>query len=153
MIFGFTAIALAAQLAVLPAEIAGHELRQEAQYRAYGHPPPCGNGFDLDARDGMCYPNGMVPPQFQTGRRYYGGGGGGGYGRYPVPCGMAPTSISATGCATRTEWSRLNFSRAASIRGSRATTTITTIGPGGATIANIDGLDSRSAAATFRYSR
>jgi hypothetical protein len=35
----------------------------------------------------MCYPNGMVPPQFQTGRRYYGGGGGGGYGRYPVPCG------------------------------------------------------------------
>jgi hypothetical protein len=86
MIFGLTAIALAAQLAVRPAEIAGHELRQETQYRAYGHPPPCGNGFDLDARDGMCYPNGMVPPQFQTGRRYYGGGGEG-YGRYPVPCG------------------------------------------------------------------
>jgi VCBS repeat-containing protein len=50
-IFGFAAIALAAQLAVRPPEIAGHELRQEAQYRAYGHPPPCGNGFDLDARD------------------------------------------------------------------------------------------------------
>jgi len=34
------------------------------------------SGADLDIRDGLCYPNGMVPPQFQSGRqRYYGGDG------------------------------------------------------------------------------
>ena len=57
---------------------------QEIQYRRYGRPPPCGHGYDVDSRDGMCYPNGMVPPQFQPGRYYpleYGGG------RRPVPCG------------------------------------------------------------------
>jgi hypothetical protein len=59
-------------------------LAQEIQNRSYGHPPPCGHGYDLDERDGMCYPNGMVPPQFQSGRYYpleYGGG------RQPVQCG------------------------------------------------------------------
>lgn len=86
MIFGLTAMAIAAQLAARPPEIGGSERRRQVQYRAYGHPPPCGNGFDLDSRDGLCYPNGMVPPQFQPGRRYYGAGGGGN-GRYPVPCG------------------------------------------------------------------
>jgi hypothetical protein len=30
------------------------------QYRAYAHPPPCGHGFDLSARDGLCYPNGFL---------------------------------------------------------------------------------------------
>jgi hypothetical protein len=85
MMFGLAAIAFAAQLTVRPPEIGGSELRHEAQYRPYGHPPPCGHGFDLDARDGFCYPNGMVPPEFQTGRRYYGGPRYG--GRYPVPCG------------------------------------------------------------------
>ena len=30
---------------------------------------------DLDVRDGQCYPNGTVPPQYQQGRqRYYGEG-------------------------------------------------------------------------------
>jgi hypothetical protein len=45
----------------------------------------CGNGYDVDVY-GHCYPNGVIPPQFQAARRY------GGYGRYgayagPVPCG------------------------------------------------------------------
>jgi hypothetical protein len=59
-------------------------LAQEIRYRRHGHPPPCGHGYDLDQRDGKCYPNGMVPPRFQSGRYYpleYGGG------RRPVPCG------------------------------------------------------------------
>jgi hypothetical protein len=61
----------------------------QVQYRVPVHPPPCGNGWDLSARDGMCYPNGYLPPQEQAARRYqyrYGGGNGY-YGRYPVPCG------------------------------------------------------------------
>ena len=38
------------------------------------YPIPCGHGADVDIRDGQCYPNGTVPPQFQEGRqrpRYY----------------------------------------------------------------------------------
>lgn len=80
----------------------GEPLVQQIQYRGYTHPPPCGNGWDLSARDGMCYPNGALPPQDQAARRryyrqdyehrgygdreYYGGRGYRG-GRYPVPCG------------------------------------------------------------------
>ncbi|MGY4351900.1 hypothetical protein ACVWXM_008393 [Bradyrhizobium sp. GM7.3] len=45
----------------------------------------CGHGWDVSARDGMCYPNGYLPPQEQAARQYYGGGRG--YGHYPVPCG------------------------------------------------------------------
>ena len=41
----------------------------------------CGNGYDVDI-NGRCYPNGVIPPQYQAGRQgYYRGG------RYPVPCG------------------------------------------------------------------
>jgi hypothetical protein len=41
----------------------------------------CGHGYDLDIH-GRCYPNGMIPPQYQAARRgRYGGYGG------PVPCG------------------------------------------------------------------
>ena len=37
----------------------------------YGRDPvPCGHGADLNIRDGQCYPNGTVPPQFQQGRLY-----------------------------------------------------------------------------------
>jgi hypothetical protein len=59
-------------------------LVQEVRHRRQGRPPPCGHGYDLDERDGKCYPNGSVPPQFQSGRYFpleYGGG------RRPVPCG------------------------------------------------------------------
>ncbi|MEY9121086.1 hypothetical protein ABIA03_006986 [Bradyrhizobium yuanmingense] len=63
---------------------------QQVQYGVPRHPPPCGHGWDLSARDGMCYPNGALPPQEQAARQYYhrgGGGYGGGYGRHPVRCG------------------------------------------------------------------
>lgn len=70
---------------ILTQGILTHEnLAQQIRYRRHGHPPPCGHGYDLDERDGRCYPNGTVPPQFQSGRLYpleYGGG------RRPVPCG------------------------------------------------------------------
>lgn len=58
-------------------------LAREIRYRRHGRPPPCGHGYDLDERDGRCYPNGMVPRRFQSGRYYpleYGGG------RRPVAC-------------------------------------------------------------------
>ena len=53
------------------------------QYHVPAYPPPCEHGWDLSARDGLCYPNGYLPPQEQAARqqRYYRGG------RYPVPCG------------------------------------------------------------------
>ncbi|MET4041744.1 hypothetical protein ABIC03_003435 [Bradyrhizobium sp. RT6a] len=67
---------------------------QQIQYGIPRHPPPCGHGWDLSSRDGLCYPNGALPPEEQAGRRpyYYRGDGGYGYprygsGRYPVPCG------------------------------------------------------------------
>jgi len=69
----------------LAQEVLAHGiLAQEIRYRRHGRPPPCGDGYDLDERDGKCYPNGSVPPRFQSGRYYpleYGGG------RRPVPCG------------------------------------------------------------------
>jgi hypothetical protein len=46
----------------------------QAARRGYGagsYPVPCGNGADLDVRDGMCYPNGTVPLRFQSGRQQY----------------------------------------------------------------------------------
>jgi hypothetical protein len=109
MLVTIATLALALQLSSPPSGAnAGVSLVQEAQYRAYAHPPPCGHGWDLSARDGMCYPNGALPPQDQAarqryrgqqyeerdygGREYYGGRegyGDRGYrgGRYPVPCG------------------------------------------------------------------
>ncbi|MBR1173704.1 hypothetical protein JQ617_07030 [Bradyrhizobium sp. KB893862 SZCCT0404] len=57
---------------------------QAIQYGVPVKRPPCGHGWDISARDGMCYPNGYLPPQEQAARRYYRGGG---YGHYPVPCG------------------------------------------------------------------
>jgi hypothetical protein len=59
-------------------------LAQKIRYRRHGRPPPCGDGYDLDGRDGRCYPNGTVPPRLQSDRYYpleFGGG------RRPVPCG------------------------------------------------------------------
>jgi hypothetical protein len=31
----------------------------------------CGDGYDLDIRDGRCHPNGTVPYRYQQGRQYY----------------------------------------------------------------------------------
>ena len=95
MFASIAGVALALQLGVaahplnesipLAQEILTQEiLAQEIRYRRHGRPPPCGHGWDLSARDGMCYPNGYLPPQDQAARQYqrhYRGG------RYPVPCG------------------------------------------------------------------
>lgn len=42
-------------------------------YRGYRgrQPVPCGNGADIDVRDGLCYPTGTVPQRFQQGRQQY----------------------------------------------------------------------------------
>ena len=91
MFASIAGVALALQLGV-PAQPLNESipLVQEtlAQVRYHGAgnpiPPPCGHGWDLSARDGLCYPNGYLPPQEQAARqypRYYRGG------RYPVPCG------------------------------------------------------------------
>jgi carbohydrate-selective porin OprB len=89
MIVSTVAAALAVQLSMTPGSAVAPVLPQAAlpqavQYRVPVHPPPCGHGWDLSARDGLCYPNGALPPQDQTARQYphhYRGG------RYPVPCG------------------------------------------------------------------
>jgi carbohydrate-selective porin OprB len=59
-------------------------LLQTVQYGVPVHAPPCGHGWDLSARDGMCYPNGYLPPQDQAARQYQRSYRG---GHYPVPCG------------------------------------------------------------------
>ena len=38
----------------------------------------CSHGYDIDIY-GRCYPNGVIPPQYQAARQY---GGYGAYGRY-----------------------------------------------------------------------
>ncbi|MEY9384629.1 hypothetical protein ABIF93_002886 [Bradyrhizobium japonicum] len=85
-------IGLAAALLMGPASPTIQPPTQQVQYGVPRHPPPCGHGWDLSARDGMCYPNGYLPPQemdayrrgYQRGGGYYRGG------RYPVPCGHGP---------------------------------------------------------------
>ena len=80
MIIAAAAAALALQLGL--AHGATEAPTVLAQY-GFPRPPPCGHGWDIGGRDGMCYPNGYLPPQEQAARRgYYRGGG-----RYPVPCG------------------------------------------------------------------
>ena len=83
MILTIAASALALQLSSMPASVAP-PLLQPVQYAVPSHPPPCGRGWDHSARDGMCYPNGFLPPQDQSARRYqqYHHGG-----HYPVRCG------------------------------------------------------------------
>jgi hypothetical protein len=84
MIIGLAAALLAGQ--ALPA--ADFQLpMQQVQYGVPRHPPPCGNGWDISARDGWCYPNGYLPPQEQAARQWQYRGGYGYGGRYPVPCG------------------------------------------------------------------
>jgi hypothetical protein len=83
MIVSIAAAALAVQLSMTPGSAVATVLPQAVQYRVPAHPPPCGHGWDLSARDGMCYPNGYLPPQDQAARQYqyqrYHRGG-----RYPV---------------------------------------------------------------------
>src|SRR3569833_1046425 len=69
MILTLVAVALAAQLGAEPA--GDRSLVQQVQY--------CGNGYEDDI-NGRCYPNGVIPPQYQAARRYRAFGG-------PVPCG------------------------------------------------------------------
>jgi hypothetical protein len=76
MIVTLAAAAVAAHLgSALPSD---SSLLSPVQY--------CGNGYDIDIY-GRCYPNGVIPPQYQAARRY--GYQGRAYrgGRYPVPCG------------------------------------------------------------------
>ncbi len=83
MIVSIAAAALAAQFNMTPAPAAAPVLLQPVQYQVPVRRPPCGHGWDLSARDGLCYPNGFLPPQDQAARQYprhYRGG------RYPVPC-------------------------------------------------------------------
>jgi hypothetical protein len=75
MIVTIAAAAIAAHLAGAPAGDTNYLVHQ-VQY--------CGNGYDIDIH-GRCYPNGVIPPQHQAARRYYGGRGY--YGGGPVPCG------------------------------------------------------------------
>lgn len=101
MLVTIASLAFALQVGALAPDVREPSV-QEIQYRVYAHPPPCGHGWDLSARDGLCYPNGTLPPQDQAARRryyrqdygepYYGDReyhGGRQYhgGRYPVPCG------------------------------------------------------------------
>jgi hypothetical protein len=95
MIVSIAAAALAAHLSMTPGSAAEPVLPQAVQYRVPAHPPPCGHGWDLSARDGLCYPNGYLHPQDQAARQYrryhhgdgYYGDGYYGGGRYPVRCG------------------------------------------------------------------
>jgi hypothetical protein len=84
MIVSIAAAALAAQLSVTAGTAIAPALPQTVQYGVPAHPPPCGHGWDLSARDGLCYPNGYLAPQDQASRQYQYRRGG---GRYPVPCG------------------------------------------------------------------
>jgi hypothetical protein len=88
MIASFVGLALAAQIAAGSPSGSAAPLLERVQYGFPVHRPPCGDGWDLSARDGMCYPNGYLPPQDQAARQgYYGGGGYYGGRRYPIPCG------------------------------------------------------------------
>ena len=41
------------------------------EYGGGRRPVPCGHGADVDIRDGLCYPTGTVPRQYQQGRAGY----------------------------------------------------------------------------------
>lgn len=93
MIVSIAAAALAAQLSV-PPQAAAPVRPQAVQYNVPVRRPPCGHGWDLSANDGLCYPNGYLPPQDQAARQYqrYRGGG-----RYPIPCGHGADMDSRDG--------------------------------------------------------
>src|SRR5258708_1270030 len=89
MFVSLAAVTLAVQLSgPVPAPSQSEAFVLQTQYRVYAHPPPCGDGWDLSARDGLCYPNGYLAPQDQAARRYPGPVYRG--GRYPVACANGP---------------------------------------------------------------
>lgn len=61
MILSVAAAIFAAQLGT-GMEVVTRPPVETVQHR---RPIRCGHGADLDIRDGRCYPNGTVPPQFQ----------------------------------------------------------------------------------------
>jgi hypothetical protein len=86
MFMSVAAVAMALQGSPVSVPEVGTPLLHLSQYRVRAHPPPCGDGWDVSARDGLCYPNGYLAPQDQAARQYYQGRGYRG-GRYPIPCG------------------------------------------------------------------
>ena len=60
MIVGFATLALAAQVTMATPQMP--QVEQVQYYRRVPvHPPPCGDGWDVSARDGMCYPTFNYP--------------------------------------------------------------------------------------------
>lgn len=74
MIVTIVAAALAAQLSGSPAP-ANDSTGLVHQVRG----GRCGHGYDIDIY-GRCYPNGVIPPQYQAARQYRGYYGDGRYG-------------------------------------------------------------------------
>ena len=74
MIVTIAAAALAAHLAAAPT---GDTNSMVHQVRGGW----CSHGYDIDIY-GRCYPNGVIPPQYQAARQYRGYGA---YGRYGGP--------------------------------------------------------------------
>jgi hypothetical protein len=102
------AAALAVQLSMTPGSAVSPVSPQPVQYRVPVHPPPCGHGWDVSARDGLCYPNGYLPPQDQAARQYQHNYRG---GHYPVPCGHGTDVDSRDGRCYRPDRSRRSISR------------------------------------------
>jgi hypothetical protein len=86
MLLNVASVVLALQLGVPahPLNDGGPPV-QEIQYRVPVRPPPCGHGWDVSARDGMCYPTGSLHPRDQAARQYRRYRGDRYYGDYPRP--------------------------------------------------------------------
>jgi len=114
MLFNIASVVLALQLG-----IPGHALSdgqaavQEIQYRVPVRPPPCDHGWDVSARDGMCYPNGYLPPQeLEANRRGYPAAGAiTAVEGTQCRAGTVLTSISGTDNAIPTGWCPRSFRR------------------------------------------
>jgi hypothetical protein len=134
MFVSLAAVTLAVQLgSPVPTPSPGEAFVLQTQYRVYAHPPPCGDGWDLSARDGLCYPNGYLAPQDQAARQYPGPV----YRRADTPyrAATAPTSIFGMAYVTPTARCHPDFNRAGSIAVPNMTkTTIPSAGQGVDTI-------------------
>jgi hypothetical protein len=110
----FASLAAAALIAQLGSPVhtpsQGEAFVLQTQYRVYAHPPPCGDGFDLSARDGLCYPNGYLAPQDQAARRISGAR----VSRWQIP-GTVRQRMFGMANVTPTAPCHRNFNRAGSI--------------------------------------